>query len=1108
MDEEDAFKAYPKACKADVVVPTKKLESLSYDGEDVFEIIDYTLASAWEKFIAQIETVFRQWHLDEESYGKTLPEPLVPNNNTLREAITYEGQSHQLIYHFMPLKEKREREKMRRTMESGRRRTREEDREDVWRTWFPEEMKAIMNAANDFPFRAHHLQRWFGLREFLILAPLSDKGCSESEAALLLSALSIVINETKCPLPVFVPIGERWRGQYIGYLASGGICTRFDSVLKHSIPSYAYSLGGLLSLMYQQLGITTFVLGPRNTIDFSVSARYTRVKTEWTGDWRSQETFDALHKENDCRQTGYWQRELLWGTSEDPLDSAQLAEAWINLTPTSTKKVEVENVIDSFPWGVSPKWSLRTIFKDKPLCFLTESIKELMEACDYSKSFTSFTELKSPVDGSESEVPHLLNAVGSLRRTLATFRYGHLPTAGEIDSIMQDIFDKRKSTAVTGTAIHLKAAPPGTLLSSLSTHLLNMRTLHGMALVWFEFVKELRWHWEERVPLPALPTNQIDYNSCLLYQKLQMLNYCIGRARTMEGKDDPEEKLGMIESPLNEPTDSDGIEEEDNRSARSLLSRDEGLLSPYSYSGFDISNKPVQGLHITEEDIFSSEGEPWDTEEGWDNSVLQFSDEEDEKDKERKIPQSNKTKTYTSAMEGRTDRQWDDSAITPEKKLTGAGRNNLGKSIDSVDSLLEGQCTANDVKNQNSKKEEKRQQLKNERERERELGVKRSGVTERVEGLTLLQSGLPVYVPLTQDHGRMTEDMIREQEDILASLGSSAEAQKIRARMQSASLLSDMQAFKAANPGCVLEDFVRWYSPADWIEQSEEKAQLHTKYVKEMWRKAKETSRSEPKESNDDDGRDEDQTQQGSETPKSQDKDADVDDIEKTIRYWTLDDTEGVVGHLSQRMQIPNNLWRQVWQEAQPMPILEQKLLFDHLREGEKVLHLLEAITPSAFMEQIVSVILSMAYNSLVCLPACKVATVRRAMADLQTFLEKLDLEEINKEEREGLYSRMARAESLLACATSLLLKLNNRDALVDGLLSDAEVDLHGEAQRAVALQLFTTEDSLYEPDAREFILRCTMPCPLATSRPVGHRLYVLLTDSEFRVATAISTDE
>ena len=38
--------------------------------------------------------------------------------------------------------------------------------------------------------------------------------------------------------------------------------------------------------------------------------------------------------------------------------------------------------------------------------------------------------------------------------------------------------------------------------------------------------------------------------------------------------------------------------------------------------------------------------------------------------------------------------------------------------------------------------------------------------------------------------------------------------------MQSACLLSDMEAFKAANPGCVLGDFVRWYSPRDWIEDT------------------------------------------------------------------------------------------------------------------------------------------------------------------------------------------------------------------------------------------------------------------------------------------------
>ena len=50
-------------------------------------------------------------------------------------------------------------------------------------------------------------------------------------------------------------------------------------------------------------------------------------------------------------------------------------------------------------------------------------------------------------------------------------------------------------------------------------------------------------------------------------------------------------------------------------------------------------------------------------------------------------------------------------------------------------------------------------------------------------------------------------------------LGTSSEGAHLRARMQSACLLSDMEAFKAANPGCTLGDFVRWYSPRDWVEE-------------------------------------------------------------------------------------------------------------------------------------------------------------------------------------------------------------------------------------------------------------------------------------------------
>ncbi|XP_068507840.1 rab3 GTPase-activating protein catalytic subunit isoform X5 [Syngnathus scovelli] len=85
--------------------------------------------------------------------------------------------------------------------------------------------------------------------------------------------------------------------------------------------------------------------------------------------------------------------------------------------------------------------------------------------------------------------------------------------------------------------------------------------------------------------------------------------------------------------------------------------------------------------------------------------------------------------------------------------------------------------------------------------------------------MTLLNSSDLLFIPVTQEPAPMTEDLLEEQSEILAKLGTSAEGAQLRARMQSACLLSDMESFKAANPGSVLEDFVRWYSPRDFLEE-------------------------------------------------------------------------------------------------------------------------------------------------------------------------------------------------------------------------------------------------------------------------------------------------
>jgi len=51
--------------------------------------------------------------------------------------------------------------------------------------------------------------------------------------------------------------------------------------------------------------------------------------------------------------------------------------------------------------------------------------------------------------------------------------------------------------------------------------------------------------------------------------------------------------------------------------------------------------------------------------------------------------------------------------------------------------------------------------------------------------------------------------------DALAGEGDAG--RDLRAKLTGAMLASDMAAFKAANPGAVFEDVVRWLSPRDWL---------------------------------------------------------------------------------------------------------------------------------------------------------------------------------------------------------------------------------------------------------------------------------------------------
>ncbi|CAN8024272.1 unnamed protein product [Ixodes persulcatus] len=90
----------------------------------------------------------------------------------------------------------------------------------------------------------------------------------------------------------------------------------------------------------------------------------------------------------------------------------------------------------------------------------------------------------------------------------------------------------------------------------------------------------------------------------------------------------------------------------------------------------------------------------------------------------------------------------------------------------------------------------------------------REGILRRCGDMTLLETGEPLQIPVTQEPSPMTEDMLEQHADALVKLGSNPEGAVLRARMQSACLFSDMEAFKVGDRATAL---ISWASDFTWV---------------------------------------------------------------------------------------------------------------------------------------------------------------------------------------------------------------------------------------------------------------------------------------------------
>ncbi|CAB9500342.1 Rab3 GTPase-activating protein catalytic subunit [Seminavis robusta] len=210
----------------------------------------------------------------------------------------------------------------------------------------------------------------------------------------------------------------------------------------------------------------------------------------------------------------------------------------------------------------------------------------------------------------------------------------------------------------------------------------------------------------------------------------------------------------------------------------------------------------------------------------------------------------------------------------------------------------------------------------------------RKGARCPVPGSSLVANGDQMYAPYLQRPYPLTDDVIAERHLMLSRHHDSSpdnqnsvnKRLEISYRLQKPKLLSDMAAFKAANPGSIFQDFINWYgNPGNPLDE----------YC---------------------------------DTRSSGSGATSVGDL-LIGRTPSTDSAAVKMDRAAEAIQMLNEtreFWSRTWEEATPIPASEQKLLFDASSTVEMALDFMENMHPAILVNQVLAVNLASSYFTLV----------------------------------------------------------------------------------------------------------------------------------------------
>ncbi|XP_059618716.1 rab3 GTPase-activating protein catalytic subunit [Phlebotomus argentipes] len=510
---------------------------------------DFTTASEWEIFTARLEEIFHEWKLPFVSAGEKLARNQLSlcDWTTCDEIISFADVDLQIMRYSAKLD----------SPESGEKS--EKDRQC-------QAFVDLMSLENDFSIlddsaeeELHPVARWYGLRDFVVVRPTKKSITNESQIRILLSSVQIAVSESNCEVPVFVQVLEKSQRVFLGVCEFQSTRLSFDVVhLQTTPPPFKY-LSGLLDMFKGKIGVQY-----EDPVSVSVRLNYSLTRfgsASYAVKWRSSfATSPFEFDEEDVDEEDLEKFTVLpFGVMCDPVSELVLHCLW----PHVADNVVIDSqTYSDFDPLLAPKWSMRARFEPLPACFLSEILKEYLHLLEsrttlsdllgdsFAGTATAFD--TNPLDLlTEPKIPGLTSVLPTFSRrdTMKDSQKSHGPIRDDhLMKMLYYLFPDAQETAqhpydVPESDVYdpmkIKSASPDSLVHRLSALLALCYEYFGgqkaVAHLWMEFAQEMRYRAERCIQIPGIGNGFPDSRTCLIHQKLQMLNICMERRRIREG---------------------------------------------------------------------------------------------------------------------------------------------------------------------------------------------------------------------------------------------------------------------------------------------------------------------------------------------------------------------------------------------------------------------------------------------------------------------------------------------------------------------------------------------------------------------------------------------